>query len=132
MTENEIGKIVVDCAYRVHQALGPGLLESVYEVALAHEISKRGLRVERQVSIPVVYDGIQFNEGFVADIIVDSLVILELKAIEQVHSVHKKQLLTYLRLTDKRLGYLINFGAEFIRDGVSRVSNGAPDWREGT
>ncbi len=132
MTENEIGKIVVDCAYRVHQTLGPGLLESVYEVALAHEIGKRGLSVERQVPIPVAYDGLRFDEGFRADLIVAGLVILELKAVEQVHPVHKKQLLTYLRLTDKKLGYLINFGAELIRDGVSRVSNGAPDWREGT
>jgi GxxExxY protein len=130
MTEDEISKIVVDCAFQVHQKLGPGLLESVYEVALAHEIKKRGLSVERQVAILVVYDDLKFDEGFRADIIVAGSVILELKSVEQVHPVHKKQLLTYLRLSDKRLGYLTNFGAELIMDGLSRVSNGAADWRE--
>ncbi len=128
MTENEIGKIVVDCAFQVHQKLGPGLLESVYEVALAYEIKKRGLSVERQVPVPIVYDELKFDEGFRADIIVAGSVILELKSVEEIHRVHKKQLLTYLRLADKRLGYLINFGAELIKDGISRVSNGAEDW----
>lgn len=131
MTENDIGKIVVDCAFQVHTKLGPGLLESVYEVALAHELRKRGLSVERQVPIPVVYDGVQFDEGFRADLIVANLVIIELKSVENVHPVHKKQLLTYLKLADKRLGYLINFGAELIKDGLSRVSNGAADWKAG-
>ncbi len=131
MTENEIGKIVVDCAFQVHTRLGPGLLESVYEVALAYELRKRGLAVERQVPIPVVYDGILFDEGFRADLIVAGLVIIELKSVEAVHPVHKKQLLTYLKLADKRLGYLINFGAELIKDGLSRVSNGAADWKTG-
>ena len=130
MTENEIGKIVVDCAFQVHQKRGPGLLEIVYEVALAHEIRKRGLPVQRQLPIPIVYDDLLFDEGFRADIMVASSVILELKSVEQAHPVHKKQLLTYLRLADKRLGYLINFGAELIKDGLSRVSNGAPDWRD--
>ncbi len=130
MTENEIGKVVVDCAFQVHQKLGPGLLESVYEVALAHEIRKRGLSVERQVALPVVCDYLRFDEGFRADIIVAGSVILELKSVEQVHPVHKKQFLTYLRLSNKRLGYLINFGAELIKEGLSRVSNGAADWRE--
>jgi GxxExxY protein len=128
MTENEIGKIVVDCAFRVHTTLGPGLLESVYEVALLHEIRKRGLQAERQIPIPIEYDGVRFDEGFRADIIVEGLVILELKSVESVHKVHKKQLLTYLRLADKRLGYLINFGEELIKDGISRISNGAEDW----
>ena len=114
MTENEIGRIVVDCAFKVHQKLGPGLLESVYEVALAHEIRKRGLSLERQIPIPVVYDDLRFDEGFRADIVVADLVILELKSLEQIQPVHKKQLLTYLRLSNKRLGYLINFGAELI------------------
>ncbi len=130
MTENEIGRIVVDCALHVHQKLGPGLLESVYEVTLAHELMKRGLLVERQMPIPIQYDNLKFDEGFRADIIVEGLVILELKSVEQVHPVHKKQLLTYLRLADKRLGYLINFGSELMKEGLSRVSNGAPDWRE--
>lgn len=130
MTENEIGKIVVDCAYQVHQKLGPGLLESVYEVALACEIRQRGLGVERQVAIPIVYGDLLFDEGFRADIVVGGLVMLELKSIEHVQPVHKKQLLTYLRLSNKRLGYLINFGADLIKEGLTRVSNGAPDWRE--
>ena len=127
MTENEVGTIIVDCAFRVHKALGPGLLESVYEVVLHHEIQKRGLRSERQVSIPIEYDGLQFAEGFRADIIVEDLVILELKSVEAVLKVHKKQVLTYLRLADKRLGYLINFGERLIKDGISRVANGVED-----
>jgi len=128
MKENELGKVIVDCAYQVHTRLGPGLLESVYEVALAHELKKRGLHVERQLPIPIVYDDLQFDEGFRADIIVENLVILELKSVEAVHPVHKKQLLTYLRLADKRLGYLVNFGEELIKDGISRIVNGAEDW----
>ena len=128
MKENEIGKIVVDCAYQVHRTLGPGLLESVYEVAMVHEIRKRGLNSERQVSIPIRYDSVLFEEGFCADIIVEDLVILELKSVEAVHNVHKKQLLTYLRLAKKPLGYLINFGEELVKDGISRIANGAEDW----
>lgn len=127
MTENEIAKCVVDAAYRVHTVLGPGLLESVYELSLAHELSTRGLHVVRQQPIPVVYDTIRFEEGFRADIIVEEKVILELKSIEGVSRVHKKQLLTYLRLADKRLGLLINVGEEYIKDGISRVVNGLPN-----
>jgi GxxExxY protein len=134
MTENEIGKIVVDAAYRVHSRLGPGLLESVYEATLAYELRKRGLSVRRQQAIPIVYDDLEFDEGFRADLIVNDLVIIELKSVEEVARVHKKQLLTYLRLADKRLGYLINFGDELIRDGISRIANGVDDWgqRQGT
>jgi GxxExxY protein len=124
MTENEIAKIIVDSAYHVHRKLGPGLLESVYEVILVHELKKRGLKVERQVSVAIVFEGIKFDEGFRADIIVEDKVIVELKSIEKVMPVHKKQLLTYLRLDDKRLGLLINFGSELIRNGISRVVNG--------
>ena len=124
MTENEIAKIVVDAAFQVHKRLGPGLLESVYEVILAHELKKRGLRVKRQVPVPIVFDEIKFDEGFRADLIIEEKVIVELKSVEKVVPVHKKQLLTYLRLADKRLGLLINFGAELIRDGISRVVNG--------
>ena len=124
MTENEIAKIVVDAAYQVHTGLGPGLLESVYEVVLTHELRKRGLAVERQLPIPIVYDGITFEEGFRADIVVEGKLILEIKSVESVARVHKKQLLTYLRLADKRLGLLINFGSELIKDGLSRVVNG--------
>jgi len=124
MTENEIAKIIVDVAFQIHKRLGPGLLESVYEVILAHELKKRGLRVKRQVPVPIVFDEIKFDEGFRADLIVEEKVIVELKSVEKVSRVHKKQLLTYLRLADKRLGLLINFGAELIRDGISRVVNG--------
>jgi GxxExxY protein len=127
MTENEIAKQVVDAAYQVHSRLGPGLLETVYEVALAYELKKRGLAVLRQQAVPIEYDSIRFDEGFRLDAIVQDKVILELKSVESVTSVHKKQLLTYLRLTGKRLGLLINFGEEFIRDGISRVVNGLPE-----
>ncbi len=124
MTENEIAKITVDAAFQIHKKLGPGLLESVYEVILAHELKKRGLRIKRQVPVPIIFDEIKFDEAFRADLIVEEKVIVELKSVEKVSRVHKKQLLTYLRLADKRLGLLINFGAELIRDGISRVVNG--------
>ena len=104
MTENEIASIVVDSAYKVHSTLGPGLLESVYEVVLAYELKKKGLIVERQVAIPIRYESISFDEGFRADLIVEDKLIVELKAIQELAKVHKKQLLTYLKLTDKRLG----------------------------
>ena len=124
MTENEIAKIIVDTAYKIHYQLGPGLLESVYEVILAHELSERGLKVERQVPIPIEYNGIKFNEGFRADMIVGGKVIIELKSLENIQRVHKKQLLTYLRLTDMKLGLLINFGTDLIKNGISRIVNG--------
>lgn len=124
MTENEISKVVVDAAYRIHVALGPGLLESIYEVVLCHELKKRGLRVERQVPVPIEYDGIRFDEGFRADIVVEGKVVLELKSVENLAPVHHKQTLTYVRLTDKRLGLLINFGEARIKDGISRIVNG--------
>ena len=104
MTENEIAKIVVDASYHIHRRLGPGLLESVYEVILAYALSSRGLNVERQVPVPIVFDGMKFDEGFRADLIVEDKVIVELKSVEKIAPVHKKQLLTYLRLADKRLG----------------------------
>jgi len=124
MTENEIAKIVVDSAFQIHKRLGPGLLESVYEIVLAHVLKKRGLKVERQVPVAIVFEGIRFDEGFRADLIIGDKVIVELKSVEKVMPVHKKQLLTYLRLAGKRLGLLINFGSELIRDGISRVVNG--------
>jgi GxxExxY protein len=124
MTENEIATQVVDAAYHIHKRLGPGLLESVYEVILAHELKKRGLKTARQVAVPIVYDSLEFEEGFRADVIVEDNVIVELKSVESVSRVHKKQLLTYLRLADKRLGLLVNFEEELIRDGISRVVNG--------
>ncbi|MCZ6534282.1 MAG: GxxExxY protein [SAR324 cluster bacterium] len=124
MTENEIATQVVDAAYKVHTVLGPGLLESVYEAALAFELDKRGLRVQRQIAIPVIYEAVQIAEGFRADLIVEEKVILELKSVEAVAPVHKKQLLTYLCLADLRLGLLINFGSALIKDGITRVVNG--------
>jgi GxxExxY protein len=127
MTENEIARIVVDAAYGIHKHFGPGLHESVYEVCLVHDLQKRGLQAERQKKISVKYDGITFEEGFRADVIVEEKLVLELKAIEEVRPVHKKQLLTYLRLTDKRLGLLINFEEELIKDGIFRVVNGLPE-----
>ncbi len=99
------------------------MLETVYEIILTHALNKRGLKVARQVSVPIVFDGIKFDEGFRADLVVEDKVIVELKSVETIVPVHKKQLLTYLRLTDKRLGLLINFGSELIRDGISRVVN---------
>jgi len=127
MTENEVAREVVDAAYRVHTTLGPGLLESVYELALAHELATRGLEVERQKPIQVTYQGLIFDEGFRADLVVNEMVIVELKAVEKVAPVHKKQLLTYLRLTNKKLGLLINFGAVLIKDGITRVVDGLPE-----
>jgi len=124
MTENEIATQIVDAAFKIHTTLGPGLLETVYEVVLAHELQKRGLRVERQVPIPIAWEGIKFNEGFRADLIVEGKVIVELKSIETVAPVHKKQVLTHLRLMNLKLGLLINFGEELIRNGISRIVNG--------
>jgi GxxExxY protein len=123
MDENEIAREVVDAAMKVHKALGPGLLESVYEIVLAHELQKRGLKAERQLPISIEYEGLKFSEGFKADIMVEEKVIAELKSVETLQPVHKKQLLTYLRLADKRLGLLINFGSPLLKDGISRVVN---------
>ncbi|PYV84015.1 MAG: GxxExxY protein [Acidobacteria bacterium] len=115
MSENEIARIIVDVAFKIHTTLGPGLLESVYESAFSYELTKRGLKVLRQVGIPIVYESIRLEEGFRADLIVEDKVIVEIKSVEQIAAVHKKQLLTYLRLADKRLGLLINFGETLIK-----------------
>jgi GxxExxY protein len=125
--ENEIAKEIVDAAYRIHVGLGPGLLESVYEVVMAKELERRGLHVRRQVAVPIEFDGLHFEEGFRADMIVGDCVIVELKSIEKVLPIHKKQVLTYLRLLEMRLGLLINFGETLIKDGISRVANGLAD-----
>ena len=127
MTENEISKIVVDAAVKLHQDLGPGLLESVYEVALAYLLIKRGLSCARQVPVPISFDGLQFDEGFKADIVVNDLVILELKSVGNIAQVHRKQLQTYLRLADKELGLLLNFDAPLMRDGIVRAVNNLPE-----
>ena len=127
MNENQIAKEVVDAAVKIHTKLGPGLLESVYEAVLARELERRGLRVERQVPIPIEYEGLKFDEGFRADIIVEGKVILELKSVEQLAKVHYKQLSTYLKLADKRLGLLLNFGADLMKEGIKRIANGMDD-----
>ncbi len=127
MDENAVAKIVVDAAYHVHRALGPGLLESVYEVVMFSELTQRGLQVARQQPVPIVYRNLVINEAFRADLVVEDKIIVELKSVEKVAPVHKKQLLTYLRLTDKRLGLLLNFGAEVIRQGIFRIVNHLPE-----
>ena len=126
-TENELSKIILDAAFKVHTRTGPGLLESVYEVTLAYELRKAGLNVERQVAIPIRYDDLTFDEGFRADLLVESKVIVELKSIEQLARVHSKQLLTQLRLSDRKLGLLINFGEVHLKNGIERVVNGLPE-----
>ena len=123
MTENEIGKIVVDAAVSLHRDLGPSLLETVYEEVFAHVLRQRGLAVERQVPVPIEYRGIRFDEAFRADMIIEGKVILELKSVETVNNAHKKQLLTYLRLTGLKLGYLLNFGEALMKDGITRTVN---------
>lgn len=127
--ENDIATAIVDAAYTIHRALGPGLLESAYEAVMTHELQKRGRTVSTQVAVPVVYESVRLDTGFRADLVVDDLVIVELKSIEKVAPVHKKQLTTYLRLSGKRLGLLINFGEELIKDGITRVVNGLQDER---
>ena len=127
MHENEIGSIIVDSAVELHRNLGPGLLETVYEVTLARALERRGLAVRRQVGVDIKYQGEVFSEGFRADLIVEELVIVELKSIERVTPAHKKQLLTYLRLTGLKLGYLLNFGEALLRDGITRTINGNLD-----
>ena len=124
MTENEIAKQIVDVAFKIHTTFGPGLLEPVYETIMAYEPQKRGLRVQRQQAIPVIYEDVRMDLGFRADLIVEGKVVVEIKSVEAIAPVHKKQLLTYLRLTDKRLGLLINFNVELIKNGISRVVNG--------
>jgi len=123
VTENEIATIVVDACFQIHKRLGPGLLESVYETVLEHELKRRGLHVSRQTSIPIRYRDIHFDEGFRADLIVEDKVILELKSVESTAPVHRKQVLTYLKLTDLKLGLLINFGSRLIKDGITRLVN---------
>jgi GxxExxY protein len=124
MKENEIGTVVVDAAVALHRELGPGLLESVYEIVLAQELRQRGLQVERQVAIPIQYKGISFEEGSRADLVVEGKDIVEMKTVEQVTNAHKKQLHTYLRLKGCKLGYLLNFGAALMKNGIFRIVNG--------
>ena len=127
MTENEIARQILDAAFAVHSKLGPGLLESVYEVVLAYELKRRGLTADRQKPMPIVYDNIRFDEAFRSDVVVNGKVIVELKSVEALLPVHGKQLLTQLRLSDLKLGLLINFGAAHLKNGIKRVINGHLD-----
>jgi len=127
MTENEIAKQLLDAAFVVQTKLGPGLLESVYEVVLAYELKKRGLTAERQKPMPILYDNIRFDEAFRSDLVVNGKVIAELKSVEALLPVHAKQLLTQLRLSGLKLGLLINFGEAHLKNGIKRVINGQLD-----
>jgi len=126
MHENELAAKVMDASFLIHRELGPGLLESVYEAVLAKLLADKGLFVERQVAVPVMFQGLAFDEGFRADLIVENKLIIELKSVERLQPVHSKQLLTYLRLTGCRLGLLINFGENLLKDGIKRIANGMP------
>ena len=119
----EIGRLIVDAAFTVHKNLGPGLLEKIYEVCFCHELKKRGLSFERQKYLPIVYDDIEFDEGLKLDVLVENCVICELKAIENVNPLWDAQIISHLRLTDKRLGYLINFNVPLIVNGIKRFIN---------
>jgi len=127
VAENEVAREIVDAAFKVHTTLGPGLMESVYQAVLSHELRQRGLRVQCEVPVVIRYDNLRFDVGFRADLIVNNIVIVELKSVENTAAVHKKQVLTYARLADLRLGLLINFGAARIKDGITRLVNGLPD-----
>jgi GxxExxY protein len=127
MTENEVSGIIVDAAIKVHTVLGPGLLESAYEKALKHELKRRGLRVEQQVPITIHYEDLVIEEAFFADLIVEDLVIIELKSVEEIARIHKKQLLTYLKLTGKRVGLLINFNELLLKNGLTRIVHQLPE-----
>ena len=124
MNENQIAAEVVDAAYKIHTTLGPGLLESVYQVTVNYELQKRGLSVRQQVGLPVYYEELRLGIGYRVDLIVGDKVIIEIKSVEALALVHRMQLLTYLRLANLRLGLLINFNVERIRNGIHRVVNG--------
>jgi len=119
--EEMVATNIVDAAYLVHKALGPGLLEKIYEACFCHELTKRGIAYQRQVDIPVEYDGIIFDEGLRLDVIVEDLIICEIKAVDKINPVYEAQLLSYLRLTGKRIGFLINFNVPLIKNGIKRI-----------
>jgi GxxExxY protein len=127
MDENQIAHEIVDAAVLIHRELGPGLLESVYEAVLAYELQQRGLTVQRQVPVPIEYMGHRFDEGFRADIIVNNLVIVELKSVSELTAAHRKQIQTYVKLRKLRLGLLLNFGAALMKNGIVRAANGMPE-----
>jgi iron complex transport system substrate-binding protein len=124
----KLSAVIVDCGYQLHRQLGPGLLESVYEVVLAKMLEQRGLRVERQKTVPIEFCGLRFDEGFRADLLVEGLVLVELKSVESIAAVHGKQVLTYLRLLNLPVGLLMNFGAATFKDGIRRIVNGHQDF----
>ena len=121
--ENEIGETILGCAIKVHSALGPGLLESTYEVCLIHELSKVRVRANRQVPLPVIYDGVELEAGYRMDLLVADIVVVELKVVEKLLPLHTAQLLSYLKLSQRKLGYLLNFNVVQMRDGIKRVVN---------
>ncbi len=123
MNENEIGKVIVNSAIRIHREVGPGLLESVYEAILAYQLVKHGLNVSRQVEIPFEYDGLKFDHGLRADLVIEDKVIIELKCVENLTNAHHKQLLTYLRLSGIQLGFLLNFSESLMKSGIYRKVN---------
>ena len=123
MTENEIARQIVNVAYKIHTELGPGQLETAYQAVMVYELQKLGLRVEAEKPIPLIYESLRVEAAFRADLIVEDKVIVELKSVEILMPVHMKQVLTYLRLTNKRLGLVINFGAELLKQGIRRVAN---------
>lgn len=124
MSENEIGDAVIAAAMRVHTALGPGLLESVYEACLAHELTKHGMSVKRQVVVPMHYDGLELESGLRLDLLVNDRVVVELKCVDRFAPIHTAQLLSYLKLSKCRLGYLLNFNDVHLREGIKRLVNG--------
>ncbi|MBL7848965.1 MAG: GxxExxY protein [Cyclobacteriaceae bacterium] len=124
MSENELSRVIVNVCFNIHKTLGPGLLESVYEAAICHDLAKLGIPFTRQQVLPVIYDGVHLDLGFRTDVIVMNKVVIEIKSIETVAPVHRKILLTYLRLTTIKLGLLVNFSEELIKDGIHRVVNG--------
>lgn len=126
MDEDTVAAAIIDVAFDVHRRFGPGLLESAYQALMVYGLRKRGLAVESEVPVPLQWEDVRLEVGFRADLIVNGLVIVELKSVEQLHDVHKKQLLTYLKVSGKRLGLLINFGAALLKDGICRIANGMP------
>lgn len=127
MDENQISREIVDSAVLIHRELGPGLLESVYEAVLAYELQQRGLTAQRQVPVPIEYMGIRFEEGFRADLIVNDLVVVELKSVSEITAAHRKQIQSYVKLRKLRLGLLLNFGSALMKNGIVRVANGMPE-----
>ena len=123
MKENELGEQLLGCAIKVHTALGPGLLESTYEICLAHELAQAGIKIERQVALPVIYGDVKLDAGYRIDLLVEDILIVELKVVEKLLPIHTAQMLSYLRLSKRKLGYLLNFNVIHMRDGIKRIVN---------